>query len=311
MHVIVTGANGFIGSHLVASLIRAGRVGGKSISRLTVLDFNLDQVSNAPIVHKILGSYTDSAVLDQALDQPVDVLFHLASAPSGLCESNPTLGIEVNVAGMINLLTRLERQTNTPRLVFSSSIAVYGKPHGPYVDDETPPDPTLTYGAHKVIGEVLISDYSRRGVIDGISLRPPGIVTRPPEPNGAVSIFFSDLIRELANARPFTCPVSPTSQSWLLSIGACIENLITAATIDSPKRRTWTMPSTTVVIEDLVAAIASHTRNPDVFQLVSYAPDPWVQFNFASYPPLHLPKAAELGFRADVSLEALVTNSLP
>lgn len=311
MHVVVTGANGFIGSNLVAALLRSGKVGSESISRLTVLDLNLDNVEDDPIVHKVVGSYADSEVLDKALDQPGDVVFHLASAPSGLCEADPNLGLEVNVTGMINLLTRLESQTSTPRLVFSSSIAAYGKPDGAVVDDETPPQPTLTYGAHKVIGEVLVSDYSRRGVIDGISLRPPGIVARPPEPNGAISIFFSDLIRELANGRPFRCPVSPASQSWLLSIGVCVENLIRAATVDIPSRRTWTMPGTTVVIKDLVAAIASQTNNRDVFELITYAPDPWVEFNFASYPPLHLPKALELGFKADISLEALVAKSMP
>lgn len=310
MHVVVTGANGFIGSHLVNKLVHTGQVGGKAITKLSVVDLNLDNVADTPVIHQVLGSYADPTVLTEAFDTPGDVVFHLASAPSGLCETNLNLGTEVNVVGMINLLKRLGEQTNTPRLVFTSSIAVYGKPEGRVVDDDTPTKPTLTYGSHKVIGEVLVSDQSRRGTIDGISLRVPGIVARPPEPNGAVSIFFSDLIRELGNGRPFTCPVSPKAQTWLLSVSACVENLLLAATIDSPERRAWTIPATTVVIEDLVAAIASQTDNPDVLRLIKYAPDPWVEFNFGSYPPLHLPKAEALGFRADTSLQALVQSSL-
>lgn len=308
MHIVITGANGFIGSTLVRRLLSAASP--LELTRLTALDLVLDQLPDDARLHGISGSFADPEVLARALAVPADIVFHLAAVPSGLCESRPDIGMEVNVQGMIRLLDALRAQGNCPRLVFSSSIAIYGKPRGELVDDDTGHFPTLTYGAQKVIGEVLVSDYSRRGWIDGISLRVPGIVARPPEPNGAVSIFFSDLIRELSAGRPFTCPVSATARSWLLSVGTCVDNLLHAARLDLPERRTWSIPATTVVIGELVQAIADFSRNPEVNSLISYTPDDWVEFNFGSYPPLELPGAEALGLRADASLEDLVRDAL-
>lgn len=310
MHILVTGANGFIGRHLIATLLAQGSIAGQKIQALTALDLALDQVADAPLLQKIAGSYSDPQVLQQAFARPVDLAFHLAAVPSGLCEQNPALGMEVNVQGMIRLLDTLKAQENSCKLVFASSIAVYGKPDTELHTDLTPPAPTLSYGAYKVVGEVLLNDYIRRGWLQGCSLRLPGIVTRPPEPNGAVSIFFSDLIRGLAAGRPVRCPVSPQAHSWLMSVGCCVRNLLHAAEHEFTKGRTFMLPAQWLSMAALVQAIADHTGQPDLAALVDWQPDPWVEFNFGSYPPLSLPLAEAEGFRADESLPSLVADSL-
>lgn len=310
MHVVVTGANGFIGRHLVAALLRGELTSSTALTRISVLDLALDQLPQDARLQRFTGSYADAMLLRQCLAVPADLVFHLAAVPSGLCERNPQLGMEVNIQGMIRLLDALREQATAPTLVFASSIAVYGKPQTSLLDDTTPPSPTLTYGACKVVGEVLVNDYIRRGWIKGCSLRLPGIVTRPPEPNGAVSIFFSDVIRELSAGRPVRCPVSPAARSWLMSVGCCVRNLLHAANHEFGARRTFMLPAQWVGMQELVGAIGRQVGDPDIGRLVDWQPDPWVEFNFGSYPPLQLPLAEAEGFRSDPGQEQLVADSL-
>lgn len=314
MHIVVTGAGGFIGKHLLDALL-AGGMPGHPPASLQVTAIDLQTGAPHPQVRWLQGSFASPALLQQALATPADLVFHLAAVPSGRSEQDPALAVDVNVLGMLRLLDALKAQPDDaqgrrPRLVFASSIAVYGKPQVALVTDDTLPQPTLTYGAHKVIGEVLVNDYARRNWIRGVSLRLPGIVARPPEPNGAVSIFFSDLIRELAAGRRVKCPVTPDAQSWLMSSACCVRNLLHAATREFSARRTYMLPALHVTVGDLVAAAGRHAGNVTVAELVDWQPDPWVQFNFGSYPPLQLPLAEQAGFCADASLDALVADSL-
>lgn len=310
MHILLTGANGFIGTHLTQALLNKQEPSLAALSRITVVDLNLDHLPEDPRLEKIVGSYSDPAVLQRCLQHKVDLVFHLAAVPSGLCEQKPDLGMEVNVQGMIRLLDALRAQQNRCKFVFASSIAVYGKPQTDLLTDDSLPHPTLSYGMHKIIGEVLVNDYSRRGWLDGVSLRLPGIVTRPPEPNGAVSIFFSDLIRELSAKRRVTCPVSPQAHSWLMSVGCCVENLLHAAVHEFSSRRTFMLPALWVSLEQLVQGVCTYKNDPDLAALVDWQPDAWVEFNFGSYPPLRLSLSEAEGFRPDTDLPSMVAASL-
>ena len=313
MHIVITGANGFIGGQLARRIIRqpGALTGSKKIARLSLIDREFKQAPESDRVKLFEGSFTDGEVLNSVLaDKPADMVFHLASVPSGMTENNPALGEEVNVLGALRLLQRLREQNNKPAVIFASSIAVYGKPVVDLVDETVLPAPNLSYGSHKIAGEVLVADYSRRNWIKGCSVRIPGIVARPPEPNGAVSIFFSDLIRQLSNGEPFTCPVSASAKSWLMSISCCVDNLITAAKIDTSGNTTWTLPALHVEIQELVQELDTLYPQHNVMQLIRYEPDSWVEENFGSYPPIHCPNAERVGFRHDGNLETLIRNAL-
>ena len=313
MHILITGANGFIGRHLIKKLI--DEADSRGISRITALDLSLELVEDHPLIKKMSGSFADPEILTSALEKyPADCVFHLASVPSGLAQSNYSLGVNVNIQGTMALLEKLKDQGNLPTLIFASSIAVYGKPATAEVNDDTLPTPNLTYGSQKVIGETLVADFVRRGWIKGCSLRLPGIVARPPEPNGAVSIFFSDLIRCLSSGQTFTCPVSPDAKSWLMSVNCVVENLINAETISNAdsngKCHTWTLPAMHVSIEALVNQIDDQFPEHNVQSLITYQADPWIEENFGSYPPIHCPKAEAAGFRKDENIMSLIKKAL-
>ena len=313
MHILITGANGFIGRHLIKKLIDEAE--SRGISRITALDLSLELVEDHPLIKKMSGSFADPEILTSALEKyPADCVFHLASVPSGLAQSNYSLGVNVNIQGTMALLEKLKDQGNLPTLIFASSIAVYGKPATAEVNDDTLPTPNLTYGSQKVIGETLVADFVRRGWIKGCSLRLPGIVARPPEPNGAVSIFFSDLIRCLSSGQTFTCPVSPDAKSWLMSVNCVVENLINAETISNAdsngKCHTWTLPAMHVSIEALVNQIDDQFPEHNVQSLITYQADPWIEENFGSYPPIHCPKAEAAGFRKDENIMSLIKKAL-
>ncbi len=313
MHIVITGANGFIGRHLVERLLSlAGDTGSPfAYADITALDRSFSHLQARDKLRLVPGSFADQAILEDALQQPADLVFHLASVPSGMSEQDPDLGLAVNVHGTLDLLNALRNQQNCPAVVFASSIAVYGRPEATLVTDDTLPNPTLSYGAHKVMGEVLVNDYARRGWIKGCSLRLPGIVARPPEDNGAVSIFISDLIRCMYTGNSFVCPVSEQACSWLMSVQCCVDNLLHAALTEFDARRTWMLPALRVNLKELARVSARlGGYEESLAGLVVWKPDPWVEFNFGSYPPLQLPQAEAAGFRADVSVEQLVLGAL-
>lgn len=312
MHILITGADGFIGRHLVRRLLALAAENGSPFHNavITALDRQFAHLQPAPQLRLAAGSFADPGLLGKALHAPADLVFHLASVPSGLSEKNPDLGMAVNVHGTIALLDALRAQQNCPVVVFASSIAVYGKPEAAVVSDDTLPKPTLSYGAHKVIGEVLVNDYARREWIRGCSLRLPGIVARPAEPNGAVSIFISDLVRCMYKGEPYTCPVSDRALSWLMSVQCCVDNLLHAAATEFRDCRTWMLPCLQVSLKALANEAAAKGGNMKAGSLLQWQPDPWVESNFGSYPSLSLPRAETAGFRADASLAALVEGAI-
>lgn len=310
MNVLITGANGLVGQALCKRLLETG-LGGRVLNALTAFDIRFDGPARDGRVRQIEGSITDAALLDQAFDAPVDYLFHLASVPGGAAEKHFALGLEVNLHATLALLERGRMQARAPVLVFASTIAVYGADLPAQVDDSTPPRPHLSYGAHKLAAEVLVQDYSRRGFIDGRILRLPGIVARPPGPNGLLSAFMSDIFWRLKAGEPFACPVSAQAVAWWMSVGCCIDNLVIAATLAparAAERRDYTLPVLRLSIAELVEAMA-RLYGDDRRALISYHPDAQLEAGFGRLPPLEASAAERVGLHHDGSIEQLIHNA--
>lgn len=314
MNVLVTGANGFVGRALVNRLLAQGTAapGAKPFSRLTVVDLALDGLPADPRLVHVQGSIADDGVLAEAMAGGPDLIFHLASIPGGAAERDFALGLKVNLDATLQLLELVRAQGRAPRLVFTSTIAVYGAPMPARVDDATPLRPGLSYGAHKLVGEILVQDYCRRGWVDGRILRLPGIVARPPAPSGLLSAFMSDVFWKLAAGERFTCPVSPQAVAWWMSVSCCVDNLLHAARLTPQQigpRRDFTLPVLRLTMAEIVEGLARR-YGFDRRELVTYVPDDQLEAGFGCFPPLDASAAEMLGFCHDGSVEALIRNAM-
>jgi D-erythronate 2-dehydrogenase len=313
MHIVITGANGFVGKALVRRLLAQGRLpSGQPLTMLTLADTAFDAPAADPRVRQLEGSIGDHALLRETLHPPADCVFHLASIPGGAAEANYELGLRINLEATLDMLELLRTQARPASFVFSSSIAVYGAPLPSVVDDATPMRPTLSYGAHKLVDEILVTDYSRRGWIDGRILRLPGVVARPPAPSGLLSAYMSEVFWRLSQGKPFVCPVSEQAVSWWMSVACCVDNLLHAAAL-APEyvaaRRDFTLPVLRLTMAQLVDGLAREFGE-ERRALVSYQPDAALEAAFGNYPPLDAGAAEALGFRHDGSVAALIRNAL-
>ncbi len=322
MHVVITGANGFVGQALVKKLLSDGTIGQSALSRLTLLDRQFD---DAPIPHNhssnfiaehCSGDLANEAWLRGVLSHaPMDVIFHLASIPGGMAEKNDSLARKVNIDATMTLLEIAKAQTENgqgkPVFVFASSIAVFGSMPD-FVNDDTPLKPQLSYGAHKVVGEVMINDFSRRGWVDGRSLRLPGVLARPPEETGQLSAFLSDIIRDVSQGHAFVCPMSSEARTWASSLPNVVENLIHGAAVEESKiqgHRTFTLPTQCFSMAELTEAIGT-VYQQDAKALVRYEPNQMIENLFGCFPPLKTLAADEAGFKHDGNLKKLVERAL-
>ena len=315
MKVLITGANGFVGQDLAKRLLHQG-IDGRQLTQLTLLSRKFENPPEDARVRLVAGDMANIPLLSDALAEEPEVIFHLACVPGGVTESNFELGKHINLDANIALLELLRlrnwQATYVPRLVFTSSVAVYGKPLGEQVNENVRAVPGLSYGAQKLVGEILIADYSRKGWIDGRSVRLPGIMSRPEDAAGHASRFLSDIIRYLAEGREFECPAAPEATSWFLSRPACIDNLIHAAELPADKlnpQRQWQLPAQHLSMQALVDGIA-RVHGEGVRKLITFKPDPAIQGVYASYPPLHTPQAEAVGFCHDGDVETLVRRAL-
>lgn len=291
MRLVITGAGGFVGRALIGALIDQHEI--------IAVDQQLGGLTG------IAGDLADPAVLDVAFARGCDAVVHLATVPGGAAEANPERAKQVNVDASMALVEAAARAGQQPRFIFASSIAVYGEPLPPLVDDSTPLAPRLLYGAHKAMMEEWIATQTRRGAISGLSLRFPGIVARPRGPSGMKSAFMSDVFHALKAGEPIELPVSPGATLWLMSVNRLVANLTHA--LASESTGSVTLPALRMAMTELVDAIADNMMvSPG---LASYAPDPALEAGFGRQPPLATPKANSLGFRHDETLETLVSSA--
>ena len=302
MRVVVTGAGGFVGRRLVE------RLGAHEV---VALDVKADGIPELPHVQAVAGDLCDPEVLNLAMQDGCDAVVHLATIPGGAAEADPELAKRVNVDGTMALLNVAAGTGQCPRFVFASSIAVFGAPLSELVDDSTPALPTLLYGAHKAMMEQWIAVLSRRGAIDGISLRLSGVVARPRGPSGMKSAFMSEVFHALASREPTVLPVSATATSWLTSVDCAVRNFVHALHADLhsvPRSRAATLPALRVRIGDLVSEIAGQVGA--AVTSVDYDADNELEASFGAYPPLTTSCAEALGFASDGNLSALVSSAL-
>ena len=308
--VLVTGAGGFVGRVLVGRLLANG-LGGRPVDEVVAADLSLQGLPADPRLRTVEGSIADAGVLGRSLAQPVQAVFHLASVPGGAAEKDPDIGRRVNLDATMHLLDLLRAQGGAPRLVFASTVAVYGESLPALVDEDAPVAPALSYGAHKLMGEVLVADAARRCWVQACSLRLPGVVARPGEGAGLISAFMSQLFWKLRAGEPIVLPVTAEGTTWWISVGACVDNLLHAAQMDTTAlgpRRVAQMPALHLAMNEVVDALAK-TYGDDRRALVRYEPQAMVQRLFASYPPLATPRAQALGFRHDGTAETLVRRA--
>lgn len=310
-HIVITGSEGFVGSVLVNRLLTQG-FAGQPVKRLTLLDTKFAAAPHDARIKQLAGSIAEKSLRQQAFKDHVDAVFHLASIPGGAAERDYDLGRVVNLDATLGLLEDLREQAQPPRFVFASTIAVYGEALPALVTENTLAAPALSYGAQKLIGEILVADASRRGWVQGCSLRLPGVVARAGDGAGLISAFMSQLFWKLRDGKPITLPVSADGAAWWISVGACVDNLIHAATLNPaglPPQRVVQMPVLHLTMADVINALALRF-GADRTDLVSYQPDKFVQANFASYPPITTPRALSLGFTHDGDANGLVQRAI-
>jgi nucleoside-diphosphate-sugar epimerase len=311
VQILVTGAAGMLGRKLAERLARDGTLGYEPVEGLRLVDVVEPPRPAASFdVETLARDLAGPGVAEQLLAGRPDVVFHLAAVLSGEAEADFDKGYRVNLDGTRLLFDAIRAVDGyCPRVVFASTIAVFGAPFPDAIGDDFAAAPLTSYGTQKAIGELLLSDYSRRGFLDGVGIRLPTICVRPGAPNLAASGFFSSIIREPLNGQEAVLPVPDDVRHWHASPRAAIEFLLHAATIDSNElgdRRCLSMPGVSVTVAEQIEALRS-VAGEEVVGLIRSEPDETVSRIVAGWPRRFDAKRAHaLGFRAESSFEEII-----
>ncbi|MGO2241507.1 MAG: D-erythronate dehydrogenase [Halomonas sp.] len=312
MHILITGAAGFLGQRLLHRLIRRKELCGQPVTHLTLIDQTQAAVPEAAdiTIHNAAVNITAPNALDGVLSQQPDVIFHLAAVVSSAAEADLDLGMAVNFDATRALLEGCRaHHLNKTRLVMASSVAAYGGTLPDVLDDMTALQPQTSYGTQKAMCELLINDYSRRGLIDGRVLRLPTIVIRPGRPNAAASSFASSILREPLNGEEAICPVPLDQALFVMSPDKVIEALIHGAEIQEDafgKFRAFILPGITTNVTEMLEALRE-VAGPDAVARVRHDPDPRIAPLVASWPArFETDKANQLGFVGDRDFKQII-----
>ena len=318
MHVLVLGAAGMVGRKLSERLLRDGRVGNREISRMTLHDVVAPtKPADAAIPISIVTSdFADPGTAAPLVAHRPDVIFHLAAIVSGEAELDFDKGYRINLDGtrMLFDAIRLAGGGYKPRVVFTSSIAVFGAPYPDAIGDEFFHTPLLSYGTQKAIDELLLADYSRRGFMDGIGIRLPTICIRPGLPNKAASGFFSNILREPLAGKEAVLPVSEDVRHWHASPRSAVGFLVHAATMDSAAagaRRNLTMPGLSATVGEQLAAL-KRVAGEKVAGRIRREPDAFIMGIVDGWPRnFEAKRARQLGFTtAEKSFDDIIRNHI-
>ncbi len=313
MKVVVTGGAGFLGQRLIGEVLRRGTLSDPSGAPSVVDEVvAVDQVA-APAVGRVtpaVGDVSDPSFIADVL-RGADSVFHLAAVVSGAAEADFELGMRVNLDGTRALLDALRHAGRRPRVVFASSVAVFGGALPPVVTDDTTPMPQSSYGVQKLIGELLVGDYTRKGFIDGRAVRLPTIVVRPGKPNAAASSFASGIIREPLAGVDAPCPVDIDVEMWVLSPGRAIANLLHAHELPAERwigPRSLSLPGITVSVRSMLDALAK-VGGDAARARVTMQPDARIQAIVRTWAARFETKRADaMGFVRDSDFETIVRD---
>jgi len=306
MRILITGGCGFLGRRVALQLLDR-----REVDELMLFD---NAPSALPLpedkrLRLITGDIADRDAMRRLIAADTHAVFHLAAVVSGQAEADTDLGYRVNLDGTRAVLDACRALGTCPRVVFASSLAVYGGALPPTVGDDTPLTPQTSYGTQKAIGELLVNDYSRKGFVDGRAVRLPTVVVRPGRPNRAASTFASSMIREPLTGREAICPVAPDTVMALASPRRVVAGLIHAHDLPADAfgaNRSLQLPGFSVAVGEMAAAVRRAGGDP-AYARIRWEPDPQVQQIISGWPQvLHAPRAKALGFGADSGIDEVV-----
>ncbi|HML09416.1 MAG TPA: D-erythronate dehydrogenase [Stellaceae bacterium] len=310
MKIVITGGCGFLGRRLALLLLEKG-CASEPLDELVLFD---NAPSALPLpddkrVRLVTGDIADRATVTQLIAPGTDAIFHLAAIVSGQAEADPDLGYRVNLDGTRAVLDACRALGSRPRVIFASSLAVYGGMLPPAVGDDTALTPQSSYGTQKAIGELLVNDYSRKGFVDGRALRLPTVVVRPGLPNRAASTFASSIIREPLTGKDAVCPVSPDTVMALASPRRIVASLAHALDIPGDAiglNRTLQLPGYSVSVGEMAYALR-RAGGDSAYKRIAWQPDATIQAIVGSWPrKLSAPRAEALGFQPDAGIDEAI-----
>ena len=315
MRIVITGGCGFLGRRVAIRLLEQGSDLGP-VDELVLFD-NAAPALPLPQDRRlrlVTGDIADRDTVARLIApngsrSGTDAVFHLAAIVSGEAEANPDLGYRVNLDGTRAVLDACRALGTAPRLVFASSLAVYGGALPPAVGDDTALTPQTSYGSQKAIGELLVNDYSRKGFVDGRALRLPTVVVRPGRPNRAASTFASSIIREPLAGRDAVCPVTPDTVMALASPRRIVEGIVHALGLPGDAfgaSRSLQLPGFSVAVGEMAATVR-RAGGEAAYARIRWQPDPQIQAIVSSWPQaLSTPRAEALGFGRDPGIDEVV-----
>jgi nucleoside-diphosphate-sugar epimerase len=313
VRILILGASGMVGRKLSERLARDGALGSAPIMALSLADVVEPGVPAGAgfAVEAVVADVAAPGTAERLVESRPDVVFHLAAVLSGHAEAEFETGYRVNLDGTRQLFEAIRRAGDgyRPRVVFASSIAVFGAPFPDPIGDDLAVTPLTSYGTQKAIAELLLADYTRRGFMDGVGIRLPTICVRPGAPNRAASGFFSEIIREPLNGREAILPVADDVRHWHASPRSAVGFLIQAATIASSAlgdRRSLTMPGVSATVAEQIDALRA-VAGDDAARLIRRQPDETIARIVGGWPGrFDARRARELGFRAEAGFEEIV-----
>lgn len=311
MKVLIVGGAGMVGRKLAERLAKDGAIDGKSISAMTLYDVvppSVPEGASFP-VETLTGDLPAEGEAEKLVAGKPDVIFHLAAIVSGEAEMDFDKGYRINLDGTRHLFDAVRAAGHGPRVVFTSSIAVFGAPFPEAIYDEFHTTPLTSYGTQKAIGELLLADFTRKGIFDGVGIRLPTICVRPGKPNKAASGFFSNIIREPLAGHEAVLPVSEDVRHWHASPRSAVGFLIHAASLDGAvigPRRNLTMPGVSVTVGEQISALRN-VAGDTVVSRIKREPDQLIIDMVGGWPRnFDATRATELGFAAENSFEDII-----